>query len=83
MLINVELPTGVTLKVESEWFYSMSDAQLQKFYENNTINFEYHQTVINPFNLSSLDNNPLNDLDPEIDIEELDISIDFIPDDDF
>ena len=47
MLINVELPNGMTVKVESDWFYSLSDNELEKFYDNQTVNFEYHQIIKN------------------------------------
>jgi hypothetical protein len=77
MLINVEIPSGVTVKVEAEWFYSLSDEQLKDFYINNTINYEFNQVIFDPFNDSILDEYiPKPD-----DIEEIDMSIDFSPED--
>lgn len=79
MLINIELPTGVTIKVESEWYYSMSDIELKNFYENNMLNMNYHQTIIDPFDNSVM---LVPSYKPDIDdLEDFDDSIDFIPDD--
>jgi hypothetical protein len=75
MLINVELPNGMTVKVESDWFYSLSDNELEKFYDNQTVNFEYHQIIKNPFDNSALETFKK---DAEDEFEDLDISIDFI-----
>ena len=79
MLINVELPNGITIKVESDWFYSLNDYQLDKFYENNIVNFEYHSHIQNPFDNSSLETF-INDIDEDIE-DDIDTSIDFYPED--
>ena len=78
MLINVELPNGMTVKVESEWFYSLSDYELEKFYDNQTVNFEYHQIIKDPFDISAIEQFK-KDIEEEFD--EIDTSIDFIEED--
>lgn len=78
MLINVELPNGMTVKVESEWFYSLSDYELEKFYDNQTVNFEYHQIIKDPFDNSALE---IFKIDAEEEFDELDISIDYLEED--
>jgi hypothetical protein len=78
MLINVELPSGITIKVESEWYYSMTDEQLEKFYENNLINYTYHQTIQDPFDNSILNGSiQIESIEDIEDIEEIDTSIDY------
>jgi hypothetical protein len=77
MLINVELPSGITVKVDSNWFYSLSDSELKVFYENNTLSREYHQSILNPFDNSIIENSsPITDdfeeLDTWVDIENMD-----------
>lgn len=73
-LINVELPYGNTVKVNADWWYSLSDKEIEKFYELQTLNFDYHQIINDPFDNSST--NFLIDLE-NLDIDEIDTSIDF------
>lgn len=75
MLINVELPSGITVKVDSDWFYSLSDWELAKFYENNTLNYDYHQFIRDPFDNSIIEVPGFKPL--EEDIEDFDPTIDF------
>lgn len=78
MLINVELPSGITIKVNSDWFYSLSDKELERFYENNLLNYSYHQVITDPFDNSVIDITPYQPSDE--DLEEFDTSIDYTPD---
>jgi hypothetical protein len=68
----------MTVKVESDWFYLLSDNELEKFYDNQTVNFEYHQIIKNPFDNSALE---VFKQDAEDEFEDLDISIDYIEED--
>ena len=73
MLINIELPNGSTIKVNSDWYYSLSDYELKLFYENNTLNYSYQQTIRDPFDNSVTDFHP-----PELDEE---YPLDYDPED--
>lgn len=73
-LINVELPYGNTVKVNADWWYSLSDKEIEKFYELQTLNFDYHQIINDPFDNSSTGS--ITDIDIE-EIEDIDTSIDF------
>lgn len=77
MLINVELPNGITVKVESDWYHSMSDHQLDEFFKNNMVNFDYHSDIQNPFDNSSLEITPIIDDINDIIIDEIDLGIDY------
>lgn len=75
-LINIELPNGKTVKVNSDWYYNMSDAELDKFFDLQEINFEYHTQINNPFDNSAMEAHQLYDSD----IEDEDIELDYNPD---
>jgi hypothetical protein len=75
MLINIELPHGNTVKVESDWYHSLSDYQLEIFFQNQSVNFEYHQILVDPFDNSVIELNPYTPTND--DFEDIDESIDY------
>jgi hypothetical protein len=54
-LINVELPNGKTVKVNSDWWYTMTDAEIDKFFKLQMVNFDYHNEIVDPFDNSAMD----------------------------
>ena len=81
MLINIELPNGITVKVQSEWWYALSDHEVERFFTLQRTSFDYHQEIMDPFDNSVI----LLETIPEEDFEYLediiDTSIDYIPED--
>jgi len=77
--INIELPGGMTVKVPSDRWYSMSDAEIENFYLMQKTSFDYHQEIVDPFDNSVIQIETIPD--SEFD-EDFDTSIDWEPYDD-
>lgn len=77
--INIELPGGMTVKVPSDRWYSMSDAEIENFYLMQKTSFDYHQEIVDPFDNSVIQIETIPD--SEFD-EDFDTSIDWDPCDD-
>jgi len=81
MLINIELPNGITVKVQSEWWYSLSDYEVERFYTLQRTSFDYHQDIMDPFDNSVILTETIPEEDYDFLEETLDTSIDYTPDD--
>ncbi len=77
--INIELPGGMTVKVPSDRWYSMSDAEIENFFLMQKTSFDYHQEIVDPFDNSVIQIETIPD--SEFD-EDFDTSIDWEPYDD-
>ena len=72
--INVELPGGMTVKVPSDRWYSMTDAEIENFFLMQRTSFDYHQEIVDPFDNSVIQIETIPD--SEFD-DELDTSVDW------